>query len=77
MTKVQQIIVTNLTEIGEAFARTTDTDEQVYIAKKMADAMNVEPFDRFEAILVPNRQHTERTPWFCLNLREIAEERSA
>ena len=59
----QQIMVEYITETGSGFAVNPE-GEQVFMNKRLIDAMEVEPGNTYEAFLLPNYpDKRDQIPW--------------
>lgn len=53
---------------GYAFAVVNETGEQVFISSRLASTMKLESGQTWNAVLVPNTNRPDRTPWFAKKL---------
>ena len=70
-TRRQQILVEYLTPAGSGFA-VTPQGEQVFMNKRLIDAMNVKEGDVYEAYLLPNYpDKQEQIPWRAMRVEPV------
>jgi len=64
-----QIICTNMLATKTAFGVRTDDGSQVFIPASISIAIGLAVGDMVMALLVPNHQAPEKTPWVAVNIR--------
>lgn len=70
-TRKQQILVEYLTATGSGFA-VNPQGEQVFMNKRLIDAMNVQPGDYYNAYLLPNYEDKrEQIPWRAMRVEPV------
>ena len=70
-TRKQQIMVEYITETGSGFAVNPE-GEQVFMNKRLIDAMEVEPGNTYEAFLLPNYQDKrDQIPWRAMRVEPV------
>ena len=70
-TRKQQIMVEYITETGSGFAVNPE-GEQVFMNKRLIDAMEVEPGNTYEAFLLPNYpDKRDQIPWRAMRVEPI------
>ena len=70
-TRKQQIMVEYITETGSGFAVNPE-GEQVFMNKRLVDAVDVQPGDTYEAFLLPNYpDKREHIPWRAMRVEPI------
>lgn len=60
------IIVTNILQTKTAFGMTKDRSESVFIPGKVAEAANIRIGQTVKAMLIPNPNMPEKTPWMAV-----------
>ena len=61
-----EIIVTNILQTKTAFGMTKDRSESVFIPGKVAEAANIRIGQIVQAMLIPNPNMPEKTPWMAV-----------
>ena len=70
-TRKQQIMVEYITETGSGFAVNPE-GEQVFMNKRLVDAVDVQPGDTYEAFLLPNYpDKRDQIPWRAMRVEPI------
>lgn len=70
-TRKQQIMVEYITETGSGFAVNPE-GEQVFMNKRLVDAVDVQPGDTYEAFLLPNYpDKREHIPWRAMRVEPV------
>ena len=70
-TRKQQIMVEYITETGSGFAVNPE-GEQVFMNKRLIDAVDVQPGDTYEAFLLPNYpDKRDQIPWRAMRVEPI------
>ena len=70
-TRKQQIMVEYITETGSGFTVNPE-GEQVFMNKRLIDAMEVEPGNTYEAFLLPNYpDKRDQIPWRAMRVEPI------
>jgi len=70
-TRKQQIMVEYITETGSGFAVNPE-GEQVFMNKRLIDAMEVEPGNTYEAFLLPNYpDKRDQIPWRAMRVEPV------
>jgi len=70
-TRRQQILVEYLTATGSGFA-VTPQGEQVFMNKRLIDAMSVQPGDYYNAYLLPNyADKRDQIPWRAMRVEPV------
>lgn len=70
-TRKQQILVEYLTATGSGFA-INPQGEQVFMNKRLIDAMGVKPGDYYEAYLLPNyADKRDQIPWRAMRVEPV------
>ena len=70
-TRKQQIMVEYITETGSGFAVNPE-GEQVFMNKRLIDAVDVQPGDTYEAFLLPNYpDKRDQIPWRAMRVEPV------
>ncbi|MDR9395763.1 MAG: hypothetical protein RI571_15850 [Roseovarius sp.] len=73
--RITTITITDAIEdTGPAFGWVLDSEEKVYITAKTRQIKGAEIGDDWKAVVKPNRQQPDKTPWFApVLLRKVNE----
>lgn len=73
-----QIYCSNVLPTKTAFGIRADTGEQVFIPSTVTNATNLEINEVVQAVMVPNKLHADKTPWFAISIeRDITPEQGS
>lgn len=61
-----EIVITNVLNTKTAFGMVPETAESVFIPGKVAQAANIRVGKMVQALLVPNSNQPEKTPWMAV-----------
>lgn len=65
-----EIFCSNILPTKTAFGIRSDNGEQVFIPSTVTTASGLEVNDLVTAMIVPNKHHAERTPWFAVSVEK-------
>jgi len=66
--QTSEIMVINKLNTNTAFGATVDSNQSVFIPAKVAASLDVQVGERFQAILIANTVHPEKTPWMAIRI---------
>jgi ABC-type lipoprotein release transport system permease subunit len=69
--QTSEIMIINRLETNTAFAATIDGNQSVFIPAKVAYSLDIQVGQRYNAILIENTTHPEKTPWMAIRIIRI------